>query len=158
MRCAGRFSPRRLAFGFEVRAAQSRGEKPGSRTARLEVLLVEEGSLREAWTGGARLLVGGARRWGPRCEDAAEGGGARELLLRRGGLRPGTGPGPGPRNWDCCCCPVARFRGRGGGGIKEEESACDGCGDSVDDGDGVGGSGRGGIVAACLATVSVEEL
>lgn len=156
MRCAGRFSPRRLAFGFEVRAAQSRGEKPGSRTARLEVLLVEEGSLREAWTGGARLLVGGARRWGPRCEDAAEGGGARELLLRRGGLRPGTGPGL--RNWDCCCCPVARFRGRGGGGIKEEESACDGCGDSVDDGDGVGGSGRGGIVAACLATVSVEEL
>lgn len=155
MRCGGRFSPRRLAFGFVVRAAQSRGEKPGSRIARLEALLAEEGSLREAWAGGARLLVGGARRWGPRCEDTAEGGGARELLLRRGGFRPGTGPGL--RNWDFedwVCCPVARFRGRGGGGIKEEESACDG----DDDGDGVGGSGRGGIVAACLATVSVEEL
>lgn len=78
MSCAGRFSPRRLAFGFEVSAAQSSGEKPGSRTARLEELL-------EGRAGGARLLVGGARRWGPRCEAAAEGGGTRELLLRRGG-------------------------------------------------------------------------
>lgn len=71
MSCAGRFSPRRLAFGFDVSAAQSSGEKPGSRTARLGELL--EGR------------VGGASRWGPRCEAAAEGGGARELLLRRGG-------------------------------------------------------------------------
>jgi len=81
MRCAGRFSPRRLAFGFEVSAAQSSGEKPGSRTARLEELL--EGRAGGARLGGARPLPDG-RRWGPRCEAAAEGGGARELLLRRG--------------------------------------------------------------------------
>lgn len=162
MKCGGTFSPRRLCFGLQVSAAQSRGEKPGSRTALLDEEVVEGeclGGFRDGCAGGARLLPD-ERRCGPRCDAAAEGGGALLPLPSRGGYRPGLGL----RNWDwsCwACCPVARDRGRGGGGIKEEESACEGAGcggDIVDDDDGVAGSGRGGIVAVSLATVVAVEL
>lgn len=109
--------PRRLLFGFEVRAAQSKGENPGSRITFFELDFFSVTGV------GARVLL--LRRLllfgGPRCEAAAEGGGPSELPeLRRGGCRvlggerlfvwDGRGLGPGG----------------GGGGIREPP-VVDGC-------------------------------
>ena len=83
MSVGGRFAPRRFSFGLEVLAAQSRGENPGSRAALREGGAFLEG-LRLGCFGGARLLlppVGESRDGGPRCDAAADGGGARELLV-----------------------------------------------------------------------------
>lgn len=88
MRVGGRFEPRRFSFGLEVLAAQSSGENPGSRAALRDGGAFLEG-LRLGCVGGARLLlppVGESRDGGPRCDAAADSGGARELFaLGRGG-------------------------------------------------------------------------
>lgn len=85
MSVGGRFAPRRFSFGLEVLAAQSSGENPGSRAALRDGGTFLEG-LRLGCVGGARPPVGESRDGGPRCEAAADGGGARELLvLGRGG-------------------------------------------------------------------------
>lgn len=109
----GRFAPRNLLFGLDVKAAQSNGEYPGSRTARFEeldglVTFVGASVLLE------RPLLGGARR-----EAAAEGGGRNELelvvLFGRGGYRPGAREGA-----EVVCDAIGRRRGGAGGGIREE--------------------------------------
>ena len=148
MSVGGRFAPRRFSFGLEVLAAQSSGENPGSRAALRDGGAFLEG-LRLGCVGGARPPVGESRDGGPRCEAAADGGGARELLaLGRGALRPGAGPGL--RNCDCCvCCPVARSRGSGGGGIKEDEEFAGAEGVGCDN-----GNGGGGIMDSFLDTLS----
>jgi hypothetical protein len=111
-------APRKLFFGLFASAAQSRGEYPGSRTARFDKLDGCAVSLK-----GARLLLEGRLEGGARREAAAEGGGRRELpAFGRGGYRPG-GASCGCLGWDI----VGRSRGGGGGGIKEELLAA-GCG------------------------------
>lgn len=82
--------PRSRLFGSDVRAAQSSGEWPGFRV-----------TCREGFAGvalkrlGAKAAVGSALVGGTRRDDAAEGGGRREALVK----------------------------GRGGGGIKLEVEA-----------------------------------
>ena len=81
MRFSGTSLPRSRLFGFEVSAAQSSGEWPGSRMifreARLPGGMIEEVGAIDAF---GRTFVGGTRR-----EAAAEGGGRRTPFPGRGG-------------------------------------------------------------------------
>jgi hypothetical protein len=108
-------------FGFAVRAAQSKGENPGSRITFFEFFFSVTGV-------GANVLV--LRRLllfgGPRCEAAADGGGPRELPERRGGWRLG---GERLLVWDV----RGLGPGGGGGGIREPP-VVDGCRGAARDG------------------------
>jgi len=95
MSVGGRSFPRRLLFGFDVSAAQSSGEWPGSRTTLRE----EVPGFAPRGTGARVLLERPDDDCGTRREDAAEGGGRRGIFefVGRGGAgnRPGAGFGRG---------------------------------------------------------------
>lgn len=85
MRVGGRFAPRRLLFGFDVSAAQSSGEYPGSKIAFLAVV----DGFSVSFVGASELLLVGRLPGGTRREEAADGGGRSALpALGRGGYRP----------------------------------------------------------------------
>lgn len=136
IKLGGRFAPRSLWFGFEVSAAQSRGENPGSRTARCEAFLA---GLRVTGVGDREFMPEAGRLpCGTRRDDAADGGGLRVLLAL--GLAPGRGgsrPAGGERVFcgcgRCCFCSVGgcSLEGGGGGGIKEASFATGGCAEGL---------------------------
>lgn len=84
----GRFAPRRLFRGFDVRAAQSSGEWPGSKITGRDERCGLPGRGR---TG--RVLVVRRDPGGTRREAAAEGGGRREALGEARGAGGGGGGG-----------------------------------------------------------------
>jgi hypothetical protein len=116
-----------------VSAAQSRGEKPGSRTGRVAPFF---GGLSVTCVGARELLVlVGRLPGGTRRDAAAEGGGLSMLLLPLG-LPPsceGKRPAGGARVFCCCGCGClcgtgARSReGGGGGGMREASFAAGAC-------------------------------
>lgn len=110
-------------------AAQSRGENPGSRTARFEAFLI---GLKVTGVGDREFMLEvGRLPCGTRRDEAADGGGLRVLLaLGRGG---GSRPAGGERLFcgcgrDCfCSVGGCSLEGGGGGGIKEASFATGGC-------------------------------